>query len=620
LPISTTFAADLAAYGPQHCANAASPAEGLAYCRRLAETHYENFHVASRLLPRALRPHFYAIYAYCRWADDLADEVDDAGQSLELLDWWEQQLRECYAGRATHPVFVALRPTIAEFAIPIEPFADLLVAFRQDRRVTRYETVADVLDYCRYSANPVGRLVLCLARLHDPAMDALSDSVCTGLQLANFCQDVAGDWRRGRVYLPQETLRQFGYTEEDFARGVADDRFRRVMKVEVDRAEKLLRAGLPLVDRMPRGLRGDMGLFIHGGLAILDRIRGVNYDVWNARPSLSKFEKAKLLAGAMWRNSIGPRAIPSAESVASHDHVRSKALAAPSAEVEASYAECQAIARRVAGNFYYSFLVLPKAKRRAMCALYAFLRHTDDLGDNDRPVAERRADLAAWRQSLDNALAGKFDSSLLPALADTVTRFGIPRQYLHEVLDGVEMDLDERVYETFGELADYCYKVASAVGLCCIHIWGFRGAAALDIATPLGIALQLTNILRDLKEDAGLGRVYLPQEDLRRFQYTADDLARGVRNDRFAALMRFEIARAEDHYRRGDGLERFLDRDSRPALRAMVGIYHGLLEEIKRRDGDVFTSRVRLSGWRKARIALGSLLARTGFSAGTDAG
>jgi squalene synthase HpnC/squalene synthase HpnD len=617
--MSTTFAADLAAYGPQRCANAASAAEGTAYCRRLAETHYENFHVASRLLPRALRPHFYAVYAYCRWADDLADEVDDAGQSLELLDWWEQQLRECYAGRATHPVFVALRPTITEFSIPIEPFADLLVAFRQDRSVTRYETVADVLGYCRYSANPVGRLVLHLARVHDPAMHALSDSVCTGLQLANFCQDVASDWGRGRVYLPQETLRQCGYTEDDFARGAADERFRKVMKIEVDRAEKLLRNGLPLVDRMPRGLRGDMGLFIHGGLAILDRIREVNYDVWNARPSLSKFEKAKLLAGAMWRNAIGPRRTTSPEQLSNLVNKKLQSASPPSAEVTASYAECQALARRAAGNFYYSFLVLPKAKRRAMCALYAFLRHTDDLGDSDRPVAERRAALAAWRQSLDNALAGKFDSSLLPALADTVSQFGIPRQYLHEVLDGVEMDLDERVYETFGELADYCYKVASAVGLCCIHIWGFRGAAALDIATPLGIAFQLTNILRDLKEDAESGRVYLPQEDLRRFQYGADELARGVHDHRFSALMRFEIARAEDHYRRGDGLERFLERDSRPALRAMVGIYRGLLDEIKRRDGDVFTSRVRLSGWRKARIAIASLLARTGFAAGTNA-
>jgi phytoene synthase len=440
------------------------------------------------------------------------------------------------------------------------------------------------------------------------------------LQLANFCQDVAGDWRRGRVYLPQETLRQFGYSEDDFERGVADERFRNVMRIEVDRAEKLLRDGLPLVEQMPRGLRGDMWLFIHGGLAILDRIRAVDYDVWRARPSLSKFDKARLLAGALWRNATGPRRSIGPQGATSADRSGSHVAAAPSAEVAASYAECQALARRAAGNFYYSFLVLPKPKRRAMCALYAFLRHTDDLGDNDRPVAERRAALAAWRQSLDNALAGKFDSSLLPALADTVAKFGIPRQYLHEVLDGVEMDLDERVYETFGVLADYCYKVASAVGLCCIHIWGFRGAAALDLATPLGIAFQLTNILRDLKEDAELGRVYLPREDLRRFQYSADELARGVRDSRFAALMRFQIARAEDHYRRGAGLEQLLDRDSRPALRAMVGIYHGLLGEIKRRDGDVFSSRVRLSGWRKTRIALGSLLARTGFAAGTDAG
>jgi len=613
-----TFAADLAAYGPQRCAtNPASLAEGRAYCQRLAETHYENFHVASRLLPRALRPHFCAVYAYCRWADDLADEVADSEQSLTLLDWWEEQLRECYAGRTSHPVFVALQQTIAQFSIPMRPFADLLIAFRQDRHTGRYESVVEVLDYCRYSANPVGQLVLRLAGVHSPELSALSDSVCTGLQLANFCQDVAGDWRRGRVYLPQVTCRQFGYAEEDFARGVADERFRGVMKVEVDRAEAYLRAGLPLVDQMPLGLRGDMGLFIHGGLAILERIRGVNYDVWNARPSLSKFDKARLLAGALWRNAFGPRlSLTDARNVEDSDTMG----AASATEVAASYTQCQALTRRTAGNFYYSFLVLPKVKRRAMCALYAFLRHTDDLGDSQQPVEERRAALSAWRQSLDNALRGRFDSPLLPALADTVARFGIPRQYLHDVLDGVEMDLQERVYDTFAELAEYCYRVASAVGLCCIHIWGFRGAAPLDLATPLGIAFQLTNILRDLKEDSELGRVYLPREDLRRFQYSEEDLAQGLRNAAFAALMRFEIARAEDHYRRGEGLEMHLDRDSRPALRAMVSIYRGLLDEIKRRDGDVFSSRVRLSGWRKATIALRSLLARATTAPRTDAG
>ncbi|HWA96937.1 MAG TPA: squalene/phytoene synthase family protein, partial [Pirellulales bacterium] len=196
--------------------------------------------------------------------------------------------------------------------------------------------------------------------------------------------------------------------------------------------------------------------------------------------------------------------------------------------VETSYRACKRLTRRTARNFYYSFLVLPRAKRRAMYALYAFLRQTDDLGDCDAPIAERRESLQRWRQSLDRSLAGEFDSPLLPALADTLRQYRVPLVYLHDVIDGVLMDLDERVYETFGQLCEYCRRVASAVGLACIHIWGFSGdQAALEAADCSGIAFQMTNILRDLKEDAALGRVYLPSDDLRRFNYTADDIRAG---------------------------------------------------------------------------------------------
>jgi len=281
-----------------------------------------------------------------------------------------------------------------------------------------------------------------------------------------------------------------------------------------------------------------------------------------------------------------------------------------SADLEASYDLCRAIARRAAGNFYYSFVVLPRDKRRAMCALYAFLRATDDLGDSDKPAATRRAELTAWRESLDHAFAGRFDSPILPALVDTVAAYRIPREYLYDCLDGVEMDLVERTYETFVDLEGYCYKVASVVGLSCLHIWGFSDQAALEPARHLGVALQLTNILRDLKEDAERGRLYLPLEDLQRFNYTRADIERGVRDERFQALMAFEIDRAEGLYRRGAPVEGWLSPDSRAALRTMTGIYHGLLAEIRRRGGDVFSQRVSLSPWRKASIAAWSFVSR----------
>jgi phytoene synthase len=199
---------------------------------------------------------------------------------------------------------------------------------------------------------------------------------------------------------------------------------------------------------------------------------------------------------------------------------------------------------------------------------------------------------------------------ILPALADTMARFSIPPACLHAVIDGVTMDLDGRTYETFDELCGYCEKVASAVGVACIHVWGYRDHAALEPARRCGIAFQLTNILRDLKEDADRGRVYLPLEDLRRFGYTREELQRGVRDARFRALMRFQIARAEQFYHDALELKRWLTPDGQAALGAMTGIYRELLDEIKRRDGDVFSGRVRVSGWRKARIAAWWLLVR----------
>jgi len=295
------FADDLKRFGPQ--AEPSPPPtlrESRRYCRRLARRHYENFTVASRLLPAALRQHVANVYAYCRWADDLADEAGDPRRSIAYLNWWESLLRECYQGRATHPVFIALAETIRRFNLPIEPFVDLLVAFRQDQRVTRYETIEQVLEYCRYSANPVGRIVLHLGECHTPERARLSDSICTGLQLANFCQDVARDWDRGRIYLPRMTCRRFGYDEAAFARRETNDAFRQLLAVHVDLAEGMLRAGEPLAGKMPSGLRLPVMLFTAGGLAVLEAIRRRRFDVWSSRPTVSRWEKLRLV-GRCWR-------------------------------------------------------------------------------------------------------------------------------------------------------------------------------------------------------------------------------------------------------------------------------------------------------------------------------
>jgi len=279
--------------------------EAQAYCRNLAESHYENFHVATWFLPKALRPHFHSIYAYCRISDDLGDEVGDRSAALALLDVWGQELDACYEGRARHPVFVALAETIRACSIPKEPFSDLLIAFRQDQTVTRYESMQDVLGYCHYSANPVGRLVLYACGEVSEENFRLSDATCSALQLANFWQDVRIDFEKDRVYLPQEDMRRFGVDDETIARGVATPEFRNLMRYEVDYARSLFAEGLRLIGRVNRELALDLDLFSRGGLEILRAIERRNYDVLSARPAISK--KTKL---ALALRALGGKALP----------------------------------------------------------------------------------------------------------------------------------------------------------------------------------------------------------------------------------------------------------------------------------------------------------------------
>ncbi len=273
--------------------------EARAWCKHLAETHYENFHVATWFLPERLRPHFHAIYAYCRVSDDLGDEVGNTEQSLALLELWGRELDACYEGRTRHPVFVALAETIRACSIPKEPFADLLTAFKQDQVVTRYATMRDVLEYCRYSANPVGRLVLYTCGYADEDRFRLSDATCSALQLANFWQDVRVDWAKNRVYLPQEDMERFGVTDFTIEKGIASSEFRALLKFEVEYARSLFEQGLPLIGMVDRDLAVDLDLFSRGGLEILNAIEHQNFDVLTSRPSIAKRTKLQLALRAV---------------------------------------------------------------------------------------------------------------------------------------------------------------------------------------------------------------------------------------------------------------------------------------------------------------------------------
>jgi squalene synthase HpnC len=279
-------------------AQAPSLAEAREYCARLARSHYENFSVASWFLPRRLRQHFFNVYAYCRISDDLGDEVGDATASLALLDQWQSELNACYEGTPKHPVFVALEETVGQFEIPKHEFSDLLIAFRQDQTVTRFDSFDDVLGYCHYSANPVGHLVLYLCGYRDAERQQLSDYTCTALQLANFWQDVSVDYGKGRIYLPLEDLRRFNVTEDEIARSQNTPAFCSMMKFEVERAQDWFRQGLPLISKVDRELAIDLDLFSRGGQEILHAIEKQGYAVLGHRPSISKARKLGLVARA----------------------------------------------------------------------------------------------------------------------------------------------------------------------------------------------------------------------------------------------------------------------------------------------------------------------------------
>jgi phytoene synthase len=276
--------------------------------------------------------------------------------------------------------------------------------------------------------------------------------------------------------------------------------------------------------------------------------------------------------------------------------------------LQVSYEFCETLARREARNFYCAFLLLPAQERRSMCALYAFLRHTDDLADEPaRPVDKARA-LDAWRRELDLALAGLGTAwSGFPALSDTVARHKIPADLLLKAIDGVSMDIEPRRFATFDDLTDYCYHVASVVGLSCLHIWGYRseGGRAERLAESCGIALQLTNIIRDVGEDARNGRVYLPEEDLERFGVREEQLAVRERSSpKIRELLAFEGQRAYDHYQHAKRLVPLVDPVGRPVLKTIVGIYWALLDQIARREYDVLGRRIAVPAWRKFAIAL----------------
>ena len=592
------------------------------HCRQIAAAHYENFTLGSWLLPRVLRRHIAAIYAFARTADDIADEGNlEPALRLARLQQWEHQLENSYGGRARDPIFMALRDTVQRFDIPIDPFRKLLQAFRADAEFQPFPTFAALRDYCRCSADPVGHLVLYLFGYRDAQRQQLADQICTGLQLANFWQDVAIDTAKGRVYVPAEDLTRFGCSAAALAGGVHTPAVRDLMAFEVERARAMLSAGLELATLVDRRLAREVSLFAWGGLEILRAIEAVDYDVFTQRPTLSKRIKMRLVLRALTpftaaQGRLGePRGegkkLPSESELAPQPFVLrlSKHVSrrieghANALPLRAAYAYCQNITRRSSSNFYYAFRLLSPERRDALFAVYAFCRFVDDIADDDGR-RDPAGLLARWRDELAQVYGGTPTHPISCALADAVRRFPLAQQHFLDLIRGVEMDLTQGRYATFDALYEYCYLVASTVGLLCIEIFGHEHPSARDYAVDLGVAFQLTNILRDVMEDGSRGRIYLPLEDLRRFDCTEAELLSSRYSPRLGALMAFECGRARAYYLRARGALAPEDRSSLAAAEAMRLIYERLLDRIEARHFNVFGPKVTLPRYQKLTLAL----------------
>ena len=611
------FLDDLRRFGPDASYDEVSPREARDYCARLTASHYENFSVVTWLTPRPLRPAFASIYAFCRWSDDLGDEVGDRDRSRTLLDWWRGQLLDLYQGHAHHPVMIALAPTVDDFSIPIDPFLALISAFEQDQDVTEYATYSQLLDYCTRSANPVGHLVLYLARAFNADNARLSDLTCTGLQLANFWQDVARDLSIGRIYLPREDRDRFGYPDADLRALRFTPAFADLLRFEVGEsagaaARRLAARGEVAEEAGGRrrpvhaGRPGDPRPDRRAGLR-----RALLASDGSARRRSSGCSHARCSPACCdGRGPAGARE-PTAEPAGSVTPPTPRTRGRPAIDS----------ARRSRGgrpgtSTRASSCSRPTAGGRCARSTPSCARPTTSPTSRATVDAKR-----AWRRSTPGGRRLEQRRSRggrpagwpgWPALADTVARHGIPVRYLHEVIDGVEMDLNPRPFATFDDLYAYCYRVASAVGLSCLHIWGFRseGGRAERLAEACGLALQLTNILRDVREDALNGRVYLPEDDLRRFGVTPADLSAAETGEAVRRLLAFEASRAYDYY---DRSSRPLSRPGRPGRAGRScwrssGSIDSLAHDRRSTPGVGTTSCrdwVSVPVWRKAAIVVG---------------
>lgn len=553
----------------------------------LALADSENFTVAARVLPRRIRRHLMAVYGYARLVDFAGDEA--YGSREALLDLLESDLKRIYHGTPRIPLLRAMAPTVQQCDVPRETLQRLIDANRQDQRVHRYATTEELLDYCTLSANPIGELVLRIFGRARPENIALSDQVCTALQLLEHCQDLAEDFGKGRIYLPTADLERFSCTEQDLIAPRASPELRALVWFEVTRAGEMLDGAARLVSHLDGLARLAVAGYVAGGRATVRAFADAGHD-----PLRTEVRPNRLRVVGEWaRLSVSSPRPPQ-----------------PADRVLSAYRHCEEITRTQARNFSYGIRLLPGPKRRAMSAIYAFARRIDDIGDGDLPPEDKLRRLEQAREDVHSISTGASDPVLV-ALADTDRRMPIDLKAFDDLIDGCEADVRDTRYDTFDELLGYCRCVAGSVGRLSLGVFGCADhASAEPQADALGVALQLTNILRDVLEDRRADRIYLPRQDLEKFGVHLDLDADGMLTDgsaNLAGLVRFEARRAQQWYRQGLQLLPMLDHRSRACCASMAGIYRELLQTIATSPRSAMRQRMSLSTPRKAGVALRSL-------------
>ena len=569
-------------------------------CARMAAAHYENFPVASRMLSAKVRRHVAAVYAFARCADDFADlpgSDSDPGpgteeERLARLDDWERRLEAAGEGRGEGSVFIALGDTIRAHDLPLQPFRDLIAAFRQDVTVRRYPEYADLLGYCRLSANPVGRIILLLHGVRGEDEMRASDAICTALQIANHLQDVKEDFLRGRIYLPRAELEAFGVAESELAGENAGASLRALMAFQINRTRALFAEGLPLIESMKGPLGREIRAIFRGGAAALESVERADYDVLKGSPRLNRRDKAACVLAAFFPAGFLGRRVDG------------------DAAARGDWNYCRWFVRSSRSSFYVAFLSLPPARRRALSAIYGFCRAVDDIADTPGDREEKRRQLNRWEEAVANLAGRDHHHPVLRELRTAVESYGVSTGDLIDVCRGVAMDLDQNRYRTFDELREYCYKVASAVGLACLKVFGENSPAGIEYGRTLGLALQLTNILRDLWVDAEDNRIYLPLEDLNRFGVSEESILKGERSEALVALLRFEAERAEAFFQKADALIPGRSRRRLFPARFMGRVYRRVLERIVAADFPGPGWKASLSKGAKLREALLCLIGR----------